>query len=147
MHGSPRSKWDSRDMWKKYDYKKLGIIGEPYFDVDYSKVLYITDTGRKWNNKAVSVRDKVEVGGQRTEDRNQRSGVGGQVEGRNLQEFYHFRNTQDIIKAVENNELPEQIMFNIHPHRWHDNFVGWTKELVMQNAKNLVKRVIVKYRR
>ena len=21
MHGSPRSKWDSRDMWKKYDYK------------------------------------------------------------------------------------------------------------------------------
>jgi len=38
MHGSPISKWDSRDIWKKYDYKKLGIIGEPYFDIDFNNV-------------------------------------------------------------------------------------------------------------
>ncbi len=60
MHGSPVSKWDSRLIWKKYDYKKLGIIGEPYFDVDFSKVLYLTDTGRRWDGEKVSIRDKID---------------------------------------------------------------------------------------
>ncbi len=36
-----------------------GIIGEPYFDVDFSRVFYLTDTGRRWDGDAVSVRDKV----------------------------------------------------------------------------------------
>ena len=40
----------------------MGIIGEPYLDVDYQNVFYITDTGRKWNNEASSVRDKVNSG-------------------------------------------------------------------------------------
>ena len=30
MHGSPRSKYDNKDIWKKFDYRELGIIGEPY---------------------------------------------------------------------------------------------------------------------
>ena len=47
MHGSPTSKHDSRDLWKKYNYKDFGLIGEPYFDVDFSNMLYLTDTGRK----------------------------------------------------------------------------------------------------
>ena len=38
MHGSPKSKYDSRDLGKKCSYKDLGIIGEPYFDIDFSKV-------------------------------------------------------------------------------------------------------------
>ena len=60
MHGSPLSKWDNRDLWKRYDYRDFGIIAEPYFDVDFNEVLYLTDTGRRWNNSKASVRDKVE---------------------------------------------------------------------------------------
>ena len=37
MHGSPRSPWDSRDLWKKYDYHTLGIEWEPYLDTDFSE--------------------------------------------------------------------------------------------------------------
>jgi hypothetical protein len=37
-----------------------GIIGEPYFDVDFSKMLYLTDTGRRWDGGIVSVRDKAQ---------------------------------------------------------------------------------------
>ena len=59
MHGSPMSRWDSRILWKYYDYRDFGIIGEPYFDLDFDKVLYLTDTGRKWNGEKSSVRDKV----------------------------------------------------------------------------------------
>ena len=48
-------------MWKKYDYRELGIIAEPYFDLDFSKVLYLTDTGRRWDGEGVSIRDKIPV--------------------------------------------------------------------------------------
>ena len=40
MHGSPRSKWDSRDLWNHYDYHVLGIDYEPYFDTDFATTLY-----------------------------------------------------------------------------------------------------------
>ncbi len=59
MHGSPLSKYDNRKLWEKHDYKDYGIIGEPYFDVDFSRVLYLTDTGRCWDGFDYSVRDKV----------------------------------------------------------------------------------------
>jgi hypothetical protein len=59
MHGSPLSKWDNRDLWKRYDYRDYGIIAEPYFDLDFDEVFYLTDTGRSWNNSKASVRDKV----------------------------------------------------------------------------------------
>jgi len=59
MQGSPLSKWDNWDLWKKYDYRDFGIIGEPYFDVDFNEVFYLTDTGRRWDEHRFSVRDKV----------------------------------------------------------------------------------------
>jgi len=59
MHGSPLSRWDNRLLWKYYGYRDFGIVGEPYFDIDFEKVLYLTDTGRRWDGGAVAVRDKV----------------------------------------------------------------------------------------
>jgi hypothetical protein len=35
MHDSPFSRINNLDLWKKYDHKTLGIIGDPYLDVDY----------------------------------------------------------------------------------------------------------------
>ena len=61
MHGSPMNRWDSRLLWKYYDYRDFGIIGEPYFDVNFEKILYLTDTGRRWDGEAVSIRDKAQV--------------------------------------------------------------------------------------
>ena len=60
MHGSPRSRFDNKAIWKKYNYRDYGIVGEPYFDIDFMKVLYLTDTGRRWDGDKVSVRDKVD---------------------------------------------------------------------------------------
>ncbi len=117
MHGSPMSKFDSKDLWKKYNYKELGIIGEPYFDVDFKKVFYITDTGRKWDGDKVSVRDKVNSGFDLL-----------------------FHNTEEVIAALNNNRFPQQVMFTFHPQRWNDNKYMWMKELIIQNLKNAVKR-------
>lgn len=121
MHGSPLSKWDNRLLWKHYNYKELGILAEPYFDTDFNKVLYITDTGRQWNNATSSVRDKVDSSFQ-----------------------FDFRSTDNIIKAFKQDKLPNHIMLNIHPQRWTNNLFVWWKELLLQNLKNGIKRFLVK---
>ena len=121
MHGSPMSKWDNRLLWAKNNYKELGLIGEPYFDIDFNKVLYITDTGRSWNKTDTSVRDKVKT------------------------HFnFSFDSTYDIVRAFEENKLPNVIMLNIHPQRWTNSYSLWFKELVFQNLKNVIKKLIIK---
>jgi len=125
MHGSPLSKWDNRDLWKTYDYRDYGIIAEPYFDVDFKEVLYLTDTGRRWDGDRVSVRDKV----------SSTSALCAQ---------YRFKHTHDIIDAAEKGLLPDKIMLNVHPQRWTNNPVSWMRELILQNMKNVVKMFYVK---
>ena len=61
MHGSPMSKYDSKDIWNTFNYRDYGIIGTPYFNVDFNNVFYLTDTGRRWDGQNVSVRDKVDT--------------------------------------------------------------------------------------
>lgn len=129
MHGSPRSPYDSKDIWKQYDYKDLGIIGEPYLTTDFSKVLYLTDTGRRWDGYKVSVRDKIK----------------GYQEEWN-QKGWSFHSTDDIIRALQENKLPDQLMITTHPQRWNDFGVVWVKEYLMQNVKNLVKAILIKLR-
>ena len=127
MHGAPTSQWDGKDLWKKYNYRDLGIIGEPYFDVDFSQVFYLTDTGRCWDGYKVSVRDKIPV----YQDEWNAAGL-----------VYHT--TDNIIHAAEQGSLPSRIMITTHPQRWTDNRREWVKEIMMQNAKNIVKRLIIK---
>ena len=125
MHGSPRSKYDNKDIWAKYNYHSLGIIGEPYYDVDFDKIFYLTDTGRRWDGWKTSVRDKV-----------------SQQE-KWVKEGLVFHSTNDIIKAVEEDSFPDQVMFTFHPQRWHDERIPWFKELLFQKIKNQFKKIIL----
>ena len=123
MHGSPFSKWDNRETWKTHNYKDYGFIGEPYYDIDFSKVLYLTDTGRRWNGREVSVRDRV------------------------VSPFaFDIKTTAGLIDGIKKGELPRQIMFNIHPERWDKSLLPWFKQLVLQNTKNVVKRFVARKR-
>lgn len=127
MHGSPKSKWDSKDIWKNYDYHQLGIEFEPYFDTDFSKTFYLTDTGRRWDGFNESVRDKIPV----YQDEWIKQGL-----------IYH--STDDIIRSIKEGTLPRNLMLTTHPQRWTDSKTLWFMELVIQNGKNLVKRFLVK---
>lgn len=126
MHGAPRSKYDGRDLWKQYDYHDYGIIGEPYFDVDFSRVFYLTDTGRRWDGFNVSIRDKVPV---------------FQDEWTRLGWVYH--GTDDILNALREGRFPKQLMITTHPQRWTDGRLAWAKERIGQSIKNVVKRLLV----
>lgn len=114
MHGSPRSMYDNRMIWEKYNYKELGIIADAYLDIDFNEFAYFTDTGRRWNGHRFSVRDKVQS-----------------------KYNFNYKSTNDIIENI--NELPDKIMFTIHPQRWNDSTQLWIKELIIQNIKNVVK--------
>ena len=126
MHGAPTSKWDGKDLWKQYDYKTLGITGEPYLDTDFSDVFYLTDTGRCWDGYKVSVRDKI---------------PGHQDEWTKAGLTWHT--TPQLIAAIEQGRLPEHVMMTTHPQRWTNNRGAWYKEAITQKLKNIIKRILL----
>ncbi|MDX9907627.1 MAG: hypothetical protein RBS55_13655 [Bacteroidales bacterium] len=166
MEGAPLSKWDNRDLWGKHQipnskfqtnskneiqnsqnpepgtrnpkhYRDYGIIGEPYFDTDFSDVYYLTDTGRRWDGKGVSIRDKANPEFQipnSKQTQNSKSKI------QNLK----LHSTTDIIAAAEAGLLPDRIMFTFHPQRWTDEPLPWLRELVMQNLKNVAKKIVLR---
>ncbi len=124
MHGSPLSKWDNKLLWERYDYHDYGIVAEPYFDLDFNKVFYLTDTGREWNKESVSVRDRVDTSFD-----------------------LKIRSTLDVMAALEKKEFPKLAMQNIHPQRWNDNLPEWITEFISQNSKNMIKRALISIRK
>lgn len=131
MHGSPKSKWDSKDIWKRYDYRELGIMHEPYFDTDFSKTLYLTDTGRRWDGFHVSVRDKIPE----YHDKWEAEGLS-------------FHTTDDIIGQLQDERSSlmrsgYSLLITTHPQRWNPFGVRYVKEACLQSVKNVVKHFIV----
>jgi hypothetical protein len=124
MHGSPLSRWDNRALWNRYDYRESGILFEPYYDLDFNEVFYLTDTGRRWDGEHVAVRDKVTTKFQ-----------------------LHLRRTGDIISALRKGKTPARMMINAHPHHWHPGYSRWFKDLVWQDIKNVFKRYYIKIKK
>ena len=135
MHGSPLSKYDNRAIWYKYDYRKLGIIAEPYFDLDFKKTFYLTDTGRCWDGDKYSVRDKP-----MDQSKNNDDELSNESHSDHIVIFPKFHSTFDIINAIKSCIFPIHTMLTFHPQRWHDNTFDWSKELIFQNVKNVIKR-------
>lgn len=127
MHGSPRSPYDSKDIWKKYDYHTLGIDSEPYLDTDFSKVFYLTDTGRRWDGYKVSVRDKIP-----------------HHQDEWISKGLVFHTTDDVVEGLHSGLVPKDLMMTVHPQRWNPFGFRWCKELILQYAKNVIKRTIIK---
>ena len=125
MHGSPMSEIDSRGMWEKYDYREIGVIGEPQMDVDWAEMFYLTDTGRSWNG--VSRRDKV-------------ASMQSEWEAKG----WTYETTDDVIRALREERFPKRAMITTHPQRWADGLGEWVRELVMQRVKNWVKKTLLK---
>lgn len=126
MHGSPRSPWDSKDIWRKYDYHSLGIESEPYLDTDFSKVFYLTDTGRRWDGYKVSVRDKIP-----------------QFQDEWTAKGLTFHSTDDVIEGLRKGLIPKDLMITVHPQRWNPFGLAWCRELLLQQLKNIVKRILI----
>lgn len=119
MHSRPLLKWDNRDLWKKYDFQKYGIIGEAYLSVDYSNTAYLTDSGRNWNSKRYKLRDEVD------------SPVTPEI-----------NSTDDLISLIRRGDI-KTIALTVHPNRWSEGMLEWGlsffSDLVINEGKMLIK--------
>jgi len=164
MHGSPKSKWDNRDLWKTCNYRDFGIIGEPYFDfLSYDSMLgtktsYFTDTARMWDGDKYNVRDKIQLSdnseqlsvlsneynlSDNMESRNETKVAQDQaVNGVNQSAIQRIHTTYDFIEWLKRMPPENVMMITTHPQRWTDNGLEWFTELIMQRLKNFVKRLL-----
>ena len=122
MHGNPMTTWDNRDLWKKYKLSDYGIVGEAYLSIDYSSILYFSDTGRTWSGK-YSVKDVAKTA--------------------NTKETT-AKSTDDLIGIIGKTDLDVAIV--THPQRWDNALLPWTRELFVQTVKNYGKAGIRKVR-
>lgn len=114
MHGSSGTPYDNRDLWKRHNLSDYGLICEPYLSIDYNKVLYLSDTGRRWNGFKMSLRDNVKTAYN-----------------------HNFLGTKDILNAIDS--LPDHILFTAHPEQWVDNLPEWLFVKAFSLAHTLYK--------
>lgn len=126
MHGSVFSKIDNKILWKEYNYKSLGVIGEVYLDTDFSDVFYLTDTGRCWDGVAVSIWDKIPDYLKIWRDKK-----------------YIYHSTDDIILSANKGVLPNHILITTHPQRWNNEMWIWLYELIRQRIANVIKKIMI----
>jgi len=117
MHGNSRTRWDNRDIWKYYDFKRYGIIGEAYLSIDFSDITYFSDAARTWNPR-YKVKDIS------SSDRN-----------------CTINKTDDLIRLIEEERI-SHLYILVHPDDWCDNFWTWLGDSVTRKFKNVGKTLL-----
>lgn len=121
MHGSPLSKYDNRDLWKRYDFREFKIVGEAYLSI--RDVNYFSDTGRSWNwnNK---MRDFMP----------------------DKKEEIVVETTDDLMELAKENRV-DKFYILVHPERWALNGIEWGFNYIKDFAFNVGKKGLSVYRR
>jgi hypothetical protein len=123
MHGNPLTKWVNRDLWQKYDFRELGLIGEAYLSL--KDVYYLSDTGRIWDPSR-KFKDFMPFALLK-QDANERNPV----------------TTDDVMKLIASKRFP-RIYITIHPERWGHNIIIWSIDQTADTARNMGKAVLRK---
>jgi len=121
MHGNPLTRWDNRDLWKRYNFKDFGIDGEAYLSIDYSDVVYFSDTGRTWSGEKYRVKDVVD---------------GCSV-------LFYINSTDGLIELIKD-ETIEQMCILAHPGQWSDGYGSWVCTWAERSVRNFVKANMIR---
>lgn len=117
MHGNPLSKYRDLDLWKTYNFKDYGILGEAYLSTE-KDVVYFSDTGRSWNSKN-NMRDFMP--------------------GRGMESI--ASNTDDMIGLINSKRI-NRLYILTHPERWGDG-MDWGFNYMMDFALNTGKKMLL----
>ena len=120
MHGRPLSPYNNLGMWEvngthQLIKEKFKLLGEINFDVDYSDIAYLNDTGRNWSTTKNNIRDHV------------KSNISLNI------------NSSDQLVNYLSNTPHKRIVFQIHPERWSKNFLEWHVQWLKDYSINLAK--------
>jgi len=118
MHGNPLSRWDNRMLWDAYDFKQFDLIGEAYLSMDYSDLIYFTDTGRSWNAGKLNLRDHV-----------------------SSESTYEVRSTEALIRLIKSEDI-RKICIQTHPERWNQLYARWILSLLQDTFFNTIKLLL-----
>jgi len=119
IHGSPLSRNDNRDLWKAYDFREFGVVGEAYLSMAGKDLRYLTDTGRNWGGKH-SVRDAMPGAG----------AVPPSV-----------ATTDDLARWIGSARV-EGLYLTVHPERWAVSEGEWAVGSLTDFAVNMGKTVL-----
>jgi len=121
MHGNPLTRWDNRDLWKHYDFKEFGIIGEAYLSIDYNDVVYFSDTGRTWAGERYRVKDFVDASS----------------------DSFGVRSTDDLIDLIKEGRVERMCLLS-HLDQWSDGYCLWVRTWVERSVRNFVKANVIR---
>lgn len=117
------TKGNNLDLWSKYDFANFGVIGEAYLSFDFSKIVYLSDSGRNWDPFKHKFRDRV-----------------------NINSKLDIKNTNDLIDLIKSEQL-DSIYLLVHPNQWKEHFGEWIKWLFFQHIRNTGKTLLMYKRR
>jgi len=126
MHGNPLSPFDNRSFWKHFSLEQFNLTGEAYLDINNRELFYSTDTGRGWNRRKYNLKDTFSD--------------------RTISHLPAYDTTQQLIEAVETRQY-KKIYLQIHPNRWNWNSLKWNMQLAEDIAVNVIKLLIVNFRK
>lgn len=113
------SKHINFDMWERNKFEDFGIIGDAYRSIDFSDILYLSDTGRSWDQRYKRL-DKVDS---------------------QINPKFNIRSSNDIIDVI-NKQAVDKIYLLVHFEQWKDNFKDWLSWYVAQIIRRSGKRII-----
>jgi hypothetical protein len=121
MHGNPMTKWINYDLWKYYDFHKMGLKGEAYLSL--KDICYLSDTGRNWD-MARKIKDIL-------------------PSGRLPQTLYSGKlfTTDNVIEFIKSGLAP-RIYITVHPERWSYSLGTWVADEIKDAGVNTVKWII-----
>jgi len=118
MHGNAISKWDNREIWNISKIEDFDLVGEGYISIDFKKVYYFTDTGRRWDGGRYNIKDRMD---------------------NSISDDLKVRNTDDLISLINKGELPV-LYINTHPKKWSGTKIEWFFEQADVTIRNQIKR-------
>jgi hypothetical protein len=111
------------ESWDEAVIQKIAGLGHE-IGYHYEKLSTCRgDTGRRWNHAGAGIRDRVNSGFD-----------------------IRVNSTGQLMELARQGRLPERVMINTHPQRWEDRAWPWVKELVWQNVKNGVKKIVLSFK-
>jgi len=116
MHGVPLSPFVNSDLWKAYDFRDYGIVGDAYLSVG-NDLDYFSDSGRSWS-PGIKIKDILP------------SITGASI-----------KNTDDLIRLIEK-RASDRIYVLSHPDEWAAGRLEWNAIRLRESLFNAGKRAI-----
>jgi hypothetical protein len=117
MHGVPLSPFVNSNIWKVYDFKDYGIVGDAYLSMGRD-FYYFSDSGRSWDSR-IKVKDTLP----------------------SLSASVSISGTDGLIKLIKKGDI-DRLYILSHPDVWVDGRLAWASIWLRESIFNAGKRVI-----